>query len=437
MTDQIKHLYSHESESAILSSMLCYPNEVIDDVSASLTAEDFFVPSHKELFKIMCFMKNRLQAIDIPTVHQALVDAKLDESLGSPGILAEMASNLATHLNISSYIKIVKEKSTRRNIKLALAEIHKALYDEEETEKLVAFSEQRLGQAVLGATSDTTKTAAQVANTLRERLNEAIKRRGQIPGISTGYAKLDAITGGWQPGKVILIAGRPGDGKSVCGENFLFNTAVAGFPCATFTLEMDGEEHGQRTIAHESQVSTIRQNNGDVTQEEYDGMQLQYQRLGGLPIFYEDCSNLNILMLKSRARRLAFKFGLKLIVVDYLTLVDSTNPKAGEMEKIREVLRGIKTLSRELKIPIIVLAQLNRSGAKDAQDGEVELHHIRSAGEDDPDTVILLQRQKERTPNQIERDIYPTRFKIAKNRGGPTGYFETLLDAVHNKFHAA
>lgn len=427
-------LYSQEAEKAVIGCMISAADEAIDDAAEILSAYDFFVPAYREVYLVLLKMRDGLEPIDIPTIHQKLVDSGMADKVGSPGILAEVLASSAVKSNLSAYIKIVADKSMRRQLKKALSEVNDALDTEENTEELVAMAEQKIGEAMNRIETKTLKTAAEVAESLKNSLKEAVARRGQLLGVPTGFPKLDAITGGWRPTKVVLVAGRPGDGKSVLGENFIHSAVVKGYKAGIVTLEMSATDHGARTIAHEAEVSTVRQQNGNLDQAEYEKCIVECDNLSKRPIFYEDCHSVNLNGLRAKLRRMVHKRGIDLAVLDYLTLVETDDDKDNETMKIRKVMRALKSLARELEIPIIVLAQINRKGAEDSQNGELGIHHIRSAGEDDPDIIILLQRKNDRTPIQIERDYYPTRFIIGKNRGGPTGYIDTILDAVHNKF---
>lgn len=430
-------LYSSEAEKCILGCMIVVTDEAIDEAAESLKPYDFFVPAYREIYSVVLRMRDGLEPIDIPTIHQKLLDSGLAEKIGSPGILAELVASSAVKQNLKSYIKIVADKAMRRQLKKALTEVSEAVLLEENTEELVAMAEQKIGEAMNRIQTNTLKTASEVAESLRTALKASVARRGQLMGIHTGFPKLDSITGGWKPTKVILVAGRPGDGKSVLGENFSHAAAKVGYKAGIVTLEMDAEEHGSRTIAHEAQVSTVRQMNGNLDSTELDRCNDELDKFAKLPIYYEDCHSINLNGLRCKLRKMVYKQGIDLAVLDYLTLVETDDDKDNETMKIRKIMRAVKSLARELKIPIVVLAQINRKGAEDSHNGELGIHHIRSGGEDDPDIIILLQRKLERTPIQIERDYYPTRFIIGKNRGGPTGYIDTILDAVHNKFSPA
>lgn len=428
-------LYSQEAEKAIIGCMIVVTDEAIDESAEALVPDDFFVPAYREIYSVLLKMRDGLEAIDIPTIHQKLSDSEIADKIGSPGILSEIVGSSAVKSNLGAYIKIVRDKSMRRNLKKALREVSEAVDVEESTEELLAMAEQKIGEAMNRIQTNTLKTASEVAESLRTALKASVARRGQLLGIHTGFPKLDAITGGWKPTKVILVAGRPGDGKSVLGENFSHAAAKVGYKAGIVTLEMDAEEHGSRTIAHEAEVSTVRQMNGNLDSTELDRCNDEIDKFAKLPIYYEDCHSINLNGLRCKLRKMVYKQGIDLAVLDYLTLVETDDDKDNETMKIRKIMRAVKSLARELKIPIVVLAQINRKGAEDSHNGELGIHHIRSGGEDDPDIIILLQRKLERTPIQIERDYYPTRFIIGKNRGGPTGYIDTILDAVHNKFN--
>jgi replicative DNA helicase len=426
-------LHAKSSEKGILASMLAFPEKVLDDVFEKTEESEFYVPAHQEVFKAIKFLYKSHIPIDITTVHQRLVDTKIAQSVGSPGILAEIMAEPATHTNIGAYIANIQDKATRRRVQQACTSILDGVNEIDEIGDLSIFAEKQIGEALAKKSDCSLKTAAQVADIIRDRVNSAIKNKGKLLGVPTGFRQLDKMTNGWGESKLILIAGSPGDGKSVLLEGCIYAAAIAGEKGGVFTLEMEAYEHGQRTVAHEANISTVKQCNGQLDDEEVKRLADELDKFEKLPILYEETPSLNILGIRSKARKMVLKEGVKIIGIDYLNLIDGTESNQKEMEKNRESLRGLKQLARELKVPIIVLAQVNREGAKGE---ELEKHHIRSAGEDDPDIIILIQREKDRTDEQKKNDLFPTKLKVAKNRGGPTGVIKTILDARHNKFTA-
>lgn len=427
-------LISPESETAVISAMLMHPEEAIDPVAERLKSGDFKDPKNQIVFRALLAMREKSVAIDMTTLLAWLTDRKQIVEVGGMGFLAELVANFASVHNLEGYIGTVADKAMRRRLYESLRQSSNLIFEIADPELLKIEVERSIGEAMSSHETSETKTAALVAKTLYERVTSAYAVKGGIPGISTGFAKLDAITNGWQSPRLVLVAGRPGDGKSVLAENFAFTAAKQGHPVGIFTLEMDAEEYGTRTMAHEAEVSGVRQGRGDMDEPEMARLCNSLKQYSEMPIYYEDFPALNIIGMRAKARKMVKKYGVKLFILDYLTLLDSTEAGPDELARARHCMRMLKKLSKELQRPIIVLAQINRKGAEVMKNEEPENHHIRNAGEDDADTVILLHRLPNPTPMQIEKCYFPTKLKVSKNRGGQTGFMTAILEGPYNRF---
>jgi replicative DNA helicase len=214
-------LYSAEAEKAVLGCMMAQPMDVINDATVALVKEDFFVPAHQEIFAALREMYNNRQAIDVMTIHQWLTDRKIAEAVGSPGILAEMLVGFATHLNIGSYIQIVKDKSLLRCLQMACSTIVQDIVDMPDTVSTVL---DRAESAIFKVTNQGLTQSTVAA---RDEIDKAIalietfqNRKGRLPGVPTGFKLLNEYTGGWKAGEMIVLAARPGQGKTALGLTF-------------------------------------------------------------------------------------------------------------------------------------------------------------------------------------------------------------------------
>jgi replicative DNA helicase len=428
-------LYSAEAEKAVLGCMMAQPQEVIDEVTDTLSKEDFFVPAHQEIFAALREMRNSQQAIDVMTIHQWLTDRKLAEAVGSPGILAELLVGFATHLNVGSYIRIVKDKSLLRCLQSACSII---VQDIAEMPDSVAEVLDRAESAIfhvtdLGLTQSTVEA--------RHEIDKAIKlienfqnRKGHLQGLPTGFHKLDELTAGWKPGEMIVLAARPGQGKTALALTFArhaldqrYDEATdawrkPGYAVGMFSLEMTNEQLMLRLLASYGSESLQHIRSGELDEHAMQKLRMVAGDMREWPLYLDDSSFLTINQLRGKARRMKDRYKIELLVIDYLQLLrsESAQAKDNRQNEVAEISRGIKALAKELEIPIIILAQLNRR----SEEGKMEpaLHNLRESGaiEQDADVVMLLHRpdaEKDEDGNEKQTGpVIPYSLNIAKQR---------------------
>ena len=446
-------LYSAEAEKAVLGCMMAQPAEVINDATEALLKPDFFVPAHQEIFGALRDMANSSQAIDVMTIHQWLTDRKLAEAVGSPGILAELLVGFATHLNVGSYIKIVKEKSLLRTLQLACSTI---VQDIAEMPDSVAEVLDRAETAIFKVT-DTGLTNSTVE--ARVEIDKAIKlienfqnRKGHLQGLPTGFHKLDELTAGWKAGEMIVLAARPGQGKTALALTFARHALDQRYDEATdawrkpghsvgmFSLEMTNEQLMLRLLASFGSESLQRIRSGELDDHAMQKLRMVAADMREWPLYLDDSSFLTINQLRGKARRMKDRHKIEMLVIDYLQLLrsESAQAKDNRQNEVAEISRGIKALAKELEIPIIILAQLNRR-SEEAK-AEPALHNLRESGaiEQDADVVLLLHRiDAEKDEDGNERQVGPVipySLNIAKQRNGPTDRLDILFHAPYTRF---
>jgi replicative DNA helicase len=446
-------LYSAEAERAVLGCMLAQPEEVINDVTVALLKEDFFVPAYQEIFGALRDMSNSGQAIDVISIHQWLTDRKLAEAVGSPGILAELLVGFATHLNVGTYIKIVKDKSLLRCLQSACSAI---VQDIAEMPDSVASVLDRAESAIfhvtnLGLTNSTVPAREEIdkAIALIERFQN---RRGQLQGLPTGFHRLDELTAGWKAGEMIVLAARPGQGKTALALTFTRHALKQRYDDATdswkmpghavgmFSLEMTNEQLMLRLLASCGSESLGRIRSGDLDDHAMQKLRDIAADMRQWPLYLDDSSFLTINQLRGKARRMKDRHGIEMLVIDYLQLLrsESAQAKDNRQNEVAEISRGIKALAKELAIPIIILAQLNRKSEEARQ--EPALHNLRESGaiEQDADVVLLLHRpdpEKDDEGNERQTGpIIPYHLIIAKQRNGPTEKLDILFHAPYTRF---
>jgi replicative DNA helicase len=452
-------LYSAEAEKAVLGCMMAQPGEVIDEVTETLIKEDFFVPAHKEIFAALREMHNEQQAIDVMTIHQWLTDRKMAEAVGSPGILADLYVAFATHLNVGSYVRIVKDKSLLRCLQLACSTIVQDIADmPDSVASVLDRAETSIFQVTnLGLTNSTVSAREEIDKAIK-LIDDFQRRKGHLHGIQSGFQRLDELTDGWKPGEMIVLAARPGQGKTAMALTFVRHALdyrydevtdtypKPGYPVGMFSLEMTNEQLMLRLLASygSEQLQAIRK--GLLDEKALEKLRMVAADMKEWPLCLDDSSALTINQLRGKARRMKDRYGIKLLVIDYLQLLrsESEQAKDNRQNEVAEISRGIKALAKELAIPIIILAQLNRrseEGNLGKNKQEPALHNLRESGaiEQDADVVLLLHRpdpEKEDEENN-ERPtgpVIPYKLIIAKQRNGPTDKLDILFHAPYTRF---
>src|SRR5271155_1781150 len=446
-------LYSAEAEKAVLGCMMAQPAEVINDATVALLKEDFFVPAHQEIFAALREMFNSQQAIDVISIHQWLTDRKMAEAVGSPGILAELLVGFATHLNVGSYIKIVKDKSLLRGLQSACSTIVQDISDmPDSVPDVLDRAESAIFQVTNQGLTNSTVSA-------REEIDKAItlienfqNRKGHLQGLPTGFHKLDELTAGWKAGEMIVLAARPGQGKTALALTFARHALDQRYDEATdawrkpghavgmFSLEMTNEQLMLRLLASYGSESLQRIRSGELDEHAMQKLRMVAGDMREWPFYLDDSSFLTINQLRGKARRMKDRYKIEMLVIDYLQLLrsESAQAKDNRQNEVAEISRGIKALAKELAIPIIILAQLNRR-SEEAK-AEPALHNLRESGaiEQDADVVLLLHRaeaEKDQEGNEVHQgDIIPYKLIIAKQRNGPTDRLDILFHAPYTRF---
>lgn len=442
-------LYSKEAEQAVLGCMLGQPGEVLDIAMEKLTSADFFILANQEIFDAIVGMWNNNVAIDVMTIHQWLTDRKLAESVGSPGILADLLVGYATWLNVGSYIQIVQDKSLLRKLQTACLTILQDIIDMPDSVPSVL---DRAEAGIMAATtisneSDDYEATVQTTAKIIHRITSYTPNR-DVTGLPTGFSRLDDLTQGWHPGEMIVIGGRPGQGKTTLGMHFAktvckyqWNEEVQtfvepGLPVGVIEIEMPAEQLMMRMLADEARIPLQLIRKGLTVEEDKTAARTAKARMDAWPLYIKTPSSITISQLRSKARRMKADWDIHLLVIDYLQMVMSMSKQAKDnrQNEVAEVSRGIKTIARELNIPVIILAQLNRRS--DEKGGEPALHNLKESGaiEQDADVVILIHPEKPDDDESRKSPVVNYIANLAKQRNGPTDRIKLLLNTRYNRF---
>ncbi len=432
--------HSLEAEQGLLGSMLIAPAEVMDDCAQRITAEAFYQPSHQTIFALLVELWDKQQPADIITLTQALRERKQLEAVGGPPYITSLIDFTPTAANASYYLDIVKEKHTLRRIIATCTDCAARAYDDagevnvllDEVERnVLAINEDRV--------KEVPKMKDQVMQAI-ETIEQLYDRKGAITGLPTGFAEIDRMTSGLHGAEMIVIAARPSMGKTAFAMNIAEHVAIqAKHAVAIFSLEMSSQQLVQRLLCSRARVNLQKIRDGFLSERDFPNLTNAASKLADSEIYIDDTSGLSILELRAKARRLKQKHNIELIVIDYLQLLRSPSKRAQDNRQIEiaEISSGIKALAKELNIPIIVLAQLNRNPEARAG-GKPRLSDLRESGsiEQDADLVGLLVRSeyyaedeeaKEETRGEAE-------LIIAKQRNGPVGEVKLTFLKEYTRF---
>jgi len=420
--------HSVEAEQGVLGSMLISPRETIGECVEKINEEYFYVPAHEIIYNVLDDLWNAGQAIDLITFTQVLRDRNLLESVGGAAFVTSLFTFVPTAANVGYYLDIVRDKYILRQIITASTEsVRRAYEEQDEVSNLLDEVEQRIfavGEDRFKGQMLSMKDQVMEAIESIEKLYE---RKGGITGISTGFVEFDRMTSGLHPAEMIVIAARPSMGKTALAMNIAEHVAIQEkLPVGVFSLEMSSQQLVQRLLCSRARVNLQKVRDGFLGERDFPSLTAAASKLAEARIFIDDSASLTILELRAKARRLKAQQDVQLIIVDYLQLLRSTSRRAQDNRQleISEISAGLKGLAKELKIPVIVVAQLNRQ-PEARSGGKPRLSDLRESGsiEQDADLVGLLVR-----PEIYEEDEEARAEKageaeliIAKQRNGPVG----------------
>tara|TARA_A100000164_G_C21924431_1_gene782298 strand:+ start:450 stop:1976 length:1527 start_codon:yes stop_codon:yes gene_type:complete len=423
-------------EEAVLGAMLI-DKKGVDEVIDILQPDSFYKTAHQYIFNAIYKLFHDSQPIDLLTVSASLrKDGKLD-TIGGEFYLVQLSQRVASSAHIEFHARIILQKFIQRSlIRISNEIIETAYEDSTDVFDLLDEAESKLYDVTKGNIKNSSESARNLVIEAKTRIEEISKREG-LSGISTGFQKLDKLTSGWQPSDLIIIAARPGMGKTALTLSMARNIAVTKeIPVAFFSLEMSSVQLITRLISAETGLSSEKLRTGKLADHEWQQLNVKVSDLEKAPLYIDDTPSLSIFDLRAKARRLASQNGIKLIIVDYLQLMTAgSNNKLGNREQeISTISRNLKALSKELDIPIIALSQLSRAVETRGGTKRPMLSDLRESGaiEQDADIVSFIYRpeyynidewdDQEHTPSQGQAELI-----IAKHRNGG-------LDNIRLKF---
>lgn len=437
--------HSYEAEGAVLGSILIDP-EALFKIADKLTPDDFYKQAHGDIYEAMTHLFSEHEPVDMLSLANRLKEKGQLERIGGQTYLAQIAESVPTASHVAHYSNIVQKNATLRRLISASQEITKLSFDTEaEVDTLLDQAEQRLFSVSQKHLKQNFVPMRAILNEAFDRIDELHKEKGKLRGAPTGFKALDDILSGLQPSDLVILAARPSVGKTALALDIVRNVALKDKkPVAIFSLEMAKEQLVDRMICAEANVDLWKMRTGKLSDRPGDD---DFPRIGHAlgvlseaPIYIDDSATTNIMEMRTKVRRLQKEKGqLGLLVIDYLQLMDSQTKIENRVQEISMISRSLKSIARELNVPVLALSQLAR--AVELQKPAIpRLAHLRESGsiEQDADIVMFIYR-KAADKNYRPEDIPPeekhiAELHIAKHRNGPTGMVKLFFDGDRAHF---
>lgn len=434
-----------EAEKSVLGSLMLDKDAILK-IADTLNVGDFYRGIHQTIYESMTDLYESREPIDLLSLSNKLEEKKQLENIGGITYLTTLVNTVPTASHVTHYADIVKKKKVLRDLISASDEISRLSYDEKND------LEEILNNAEKSIFNISQKSTKQLFLPIKDALEEAFGRidrlhkgGGALRGLSTGFADLDNYLGGLQKSDLIILAARPSLGKTSLALNIAANVAVKEkVPVGIFSLEMSNDQMIDRLIATQAGIDLYKLRTGKLSSEGEDNDFFRIQEAMGVlseaPIFIDDMSSSNIVQIRTMSRKLQMEYGLGLIIIDYLQLMQGTGRTDNRVEVVSEISRSLKGLARELNIPILALSQLNRA-TESRPDQIPRLSDLRESGsiEQDADTVLFIYREDRVKKDTEKKNI--AEIIIAKHRNGPCGkvdlYFQESQVSFKNleKYH--
>lgn len=426
---------SIEAEQSVIGSMII-DKSAIAKVLESLEEEDFYRDGHKVIFRAILDMFRKDMAIDLVTLLESLKSTEMLERAGGVTYITEISASVPTTANLSSYIKIVEEKSVLRKLIKASTSIIESSYNNQgEVENVLDGAEKRIFDIAEKKTSKDFEPLSDVLERGFLEIERLFNNRGEITGVGSGFSDLDSKTSGFQKGDMILIAARPSMGKTTFALNIAEHAALReGKSVVIFSLEMSKEQLAYKLLCSEANVDMLRLRTGELDDKDWENIAKATGPLAKAKVYIDDTAGVSVMEMRSKCRRLKMEYGIDLIVIDYLQLMSgSTGSSDNRQQEVSEISRSIKALAKEMECPVIALSQLSRAPEQRA-DHRPMLSDLRESGsiEQDADLVMFLYRDEYYNKETEDKNI--GECIIAKQRNGPVGTAKLAWLGQYSKF---
>ncbi len=415
-----------EAEQAVLGGVFLR-NETLHTLIDMLGVDDFYSPAHRLIFEAFSELYRVNRPVDLLTVTDWLQKQGQLEAVGGSLYLASLSSAVVSAANSSYHAEIVREKSIRRRLISTSSEILSRCFDAgESVDALLDRSEQEVFSIAESKNQAAFVSSKELVSRVFKQLEERVQRQELVTGVPTSYDKFDELTSGLQPTDLIIVAGRPGMGKTAFALNVALRAAVFHeVPTAIFTLEMSMEQLIMRMLCSWGKVDLSKLRNGFLNDEDWSRLYSAADALGSAPIYIDDTPALGTLEMRSKCRRLKKEKNIGLVIVDYLQLMRASRKIDSREQEISEISRTLKALAKEMDLPVVALSQLNRK-VDERSDKHPVLSDLRESGaiEQDADLIVFLYRDEEYNKSEDNPRKGIAEVIIAKHRNGPQGKIE-------------
>jgi len=428
---------SAEAEAAVLGAILL-ENKSLNSCLSIICTDDFYYDRNKIIFNALCELANKGKPVDSVLLSNFLKERSTLDKIGGAVYIADLLDNVPSAANVAHYAQIIKNKAVLRSIIAAADEMTANAYSEngEGPETILNEAQKALMEiSVDRGCGNCVRDSKSLCQSTFKAIEENHKNKYLITGLSTGFTDFDGWTLGFQNSELIIIAGRPGMGKTALGVNILENVVLSGVPAVIFSLEMSGEALMTRIFSSQTKIDSRQIRRGNVLDKDWPHLARTADAMSATPLFVYDSSTLNPMQLRANARRLKIEKGIGLIVIDYLQLMTGTGKIESREREIAEISRSLKALAKELKIPVVALSQLNRA-VENRAEKRPSLADLRESGaiEQDADVIAFIYRDEvyDKSEDNSERGF--AEINIAKQRNGPTGTFKMRFNAELTRF---
>ena len=426
------------AEQGVLGGMLL-SKDAIADVIEVVKGRDFYQPKHEQVFDAILDLYGRGEPADAVTVANELTKRNELGRVGGPAYLHTLMESVPTAANAGYYAEIVHERAILRRLVEAGTRITQMGYatDGSDLDEIVNRAQSEIYSVTEQRAGEDYAPLADIMEGALDEIESIANRSGQMTGVPTGFTDLDSLTQGLHPGQMIIVAARPAMGKSTIGLDFARSCSIKnGLTSAIFSLEMGRNEITMRLLSAEARVALHHMRSGTMTDDDWSRLARRMGEVSAAPLFIDDSPNMSMMEIRAKCRRLKQRHDLRLVIVDYLQLMSgasgSRRPENRQQE-VSEMSRNLKLLAKELEVPIVAIAQLNR-GPEQRTDKKPMMSDLRESGslEQDADVVILLHREdayERESPRAGEADLI-----IAKHRNGPTATITVAFQGHYSRF---
>lgn len=428
--------HDNTAEQSVLGAILIDKDAMID-VAEFLRPHHFYRDAHAMIFSAMMELYEAHEPIDVVTITAQMKKTGTLKDIGGASYISELLNVVPTSAHAEQYARIIQEHATKRRLVESAAKITELAFKEEgSAQQIVDEAEQEIFAISQSTTRRDFIAIKDALASSFDRLDELHKRAGGLRGVPTGFGELDTKLAGMQDSNLLILAARPGTGKTAMILNIAqYATVKEKIPTGIFSLEMSKEELVDRLLVSQADIDAWRLKTGRLTDDDFTKLSDAMGELAEAPLFIDDTPGMNIVEMRTKARRLQVEHGVKLIIVDYLQLADSGRRFDNRVQEVSVISQSLKNLARELRIPVLACSQLSR--AVEARGTKIpELSDLRESGsiEQDADVVMFLYREEQ--DQSMWGEQIPTKLRIAKHRNGPLGEIDLVFRGDRIRFYS-